>query len=343
MPKKSRISPQPRPLKLLFLVSIFLYIIPFLAACGRPQIGYISDPAWSGAFSASSREYKAGLAQAGYQVRDIKLDLSGLPSSLSLAIEGYAGKTVALSPLLGSEIQRLSPAFPEKTFILPGVSPEGEMANSYLANSDYLPGTRLMGQMAARVLGSGAVPLGKGKKADAAKVVIAEGDEDIARPLFFAAALLPLGESGDALEEAFRAGFSEAAPELAQEMILVRRIRDDRAEAESAVRELSSFSLRFLYIAAFSSAPAALDSVPPRGWVVAGQGLGSLDGIYPSLAASLENDWRALARSAASRAQAAGAARESLPAKIFRLKGDREGIFSKFPRLPSVFSGLVRR
>jgi hypothetical protein len=294
---------------LLVFTSIFF-------SCSRPVLPYICDPAWSGPLSADSKEAVLGLGRSGYRVEKIIFSMAELPSGLNSLLVSRKEKLIALSPFLGSEISRLHAIFPDKTFVIPGLAvPDG--LNAYGSRTDTAQAVELLGHIAAKTALNG----GSGSKAG----------------IFYAAAIFPVGPEGEAQKADFLRGFQAEITDTSREYLLVREVSEDKAEAVAAINDFVSYDVKFLFLSAGSSAQAALAAVPERGWTVAGMRLKELSGTHPSLAASVEDDWEALARRAMARSLAQtlskkAEASDSVPARILRLQGDRFGLFSNFNR-----------
>jgi hypothetical protein len=312
-----------------------LALASFLS-CGGTALDVVVDPIWNESFAAESKAFLSGARQAGFAPKLRVFPMDGLPESLSLAINGMKGSTVLLSPLFGSEITRLQASFPGKTFVLPGVELGVDMVGVYSSRSDILPAIGKMGHIGAEIARKSAAKASTG--ASARPEVLMGGNSPSSEDVVYVAALFPLGDEGDAQEEAFREGFDYGNGNSGRSLLAVRRVSENKAEAESIIRDFSSLTVSFLFISAGRESAAALAAVPERGWVVAGLRLKDLDGLHPQLAGSVEDDWKALAKAALGAATASGKARSDVPARILRLSGDREGVFSKISLNPSIFS-----
>jgi hypothetical protein len=286
------------------------------ASCAaRGELPYLRDPAWSGLLAADAEAAERGLSESGYRVRSLDFAMKDLPDGLNSLLVSRKEGIIALSPLFGSDIIRLHAIFPEKTFVIPGGEvPEG--INSFGSRSDFSAALEILGKMAA----------------DAAK----EKGKGASPGLFYAAALFPSNDEGEAQKTAFIRGFSAEIQDSSRDYLLTRSIGDDKAEAAAAIAYFASYDVKFLFLSAGPSSPDALAAVPERGWTVTGLRLKALSGTHPSLAASIEDDWEALARQALALARSApgeaSSATASVPGRILRLEGDRRGLFSNFKR-----------
>lgn len=301
LPRPVTAGPKRALLRLLPLLSGFL-----LLSCARPALAYMGDPAWLGPFSADAKAAARGLGRGGYSVSLVAVPMAGLPSGLNASILARKEGIVALSPFLGGDIGRLGPVFPDKTFVIPGLRvPEGVKA--FGSHTETGPALERLGRIAAKVV----------KKHEAAGIC-------------YAAAIFPRGEEGESEKEAFIRGFQAEISEISRDKLLDRSVAPEKVEAISAIVEFRSYNVKFLYLSAGAASADALAESPERGWTIAGMRLKDLSGRHPSLAASVEDDWEALGRAAMEGATAGSPPNAAVPARILRLKGDREGVFSEF-------------
>lgn len=305
----------PAPPRRPTLAGSILVACAALLACAcarpRPALPYICDPAWSNAFSADMRAASRGFRRAGTRVLPVAYPMADLPNGLNALIASRAEPRIALSPLIGSDVAGLHAVFPDKAFIVPGVAvPEG--AGAFGSRSDASRAIELLGHMAGK----------------AAK----KGNPGPSSAIRYAAAILLAGPEGESQKADFSRGFESEFPDSGIGRLLIRVVAEDKSEALAAITELSGYDVKFLFLSAGSVSAAVLDAVPERGWTVAGFRLKDLSGTHPGLAASIEDDWEGLARSALTRASASGEANAAVPARIIRLEGDRSGLFSDFTR-----------
>jgi hypothetical protein len=336
MRRQPDFKPRSRPGTQAAAFALSALALASILSCGGTALDCVVDPVWNESFPKESRDFLSGARQAGFAPRLRVFPMEGLPESLSLSINGLKGSMVLLSPLFGSEISRLQASFPGKTFILPGVELGVDMAGLYSSRSDILPAIGKMGQIGAEIAQGSKAKASTG--ASARPEVLMGGNSPSSEEVVYVAAIFPLGQEGDAQEEAFREGFGYGNKNSGKALLSLRRVSENKAEVESIIRDFSSLTVGFLFISAGRESAAALAAVPERGWVVAGLRLKDLEGFHPQLAGSVEDDWKALAKAALSEAKVSGKARSQVPARILRLSGDREGVFSKISFNPSIFS-----
>jgi len=256
-----------------------------LASCSRGEVLYLSDPAWETLRPGASADIERGLEDAGFRVRKSTLPMADPHGELFAAVNAFKGGKVALTPLLGLEAEGLVAAFPGKVAILPG-SPlsVGSPAVS-VSRSDRIGPMGSMGRAAAAYMAKVLEGMGGGK--------------DAPKPIAFAYAVFLDSMAEEAA--AFRAGYSGAAEGLGLpgDSLILETCPDDKTAGEALSRGVFSRDVRFLFIAAGQSSRFFAAAVPSRLCVAAGLEVESLAASSPSLAASLEEDFRTHAAAAA--------------------------------------------
>jgi|GEM_PF-3017235 hypothetical protein len=269
-----------------------------LSGCRAREALYISDPAWEAVFPAESHDLARGLADAGLRVRKLALPMQDARAELYEAVQATKAGYIVLSPLLGLEASSLSSAFPGKVFAVPGRPPAGSVLGSVSERGSAL---RAMGLAAALYLARVDAESGTGQGI----IEIPGQAHSVAPARPGALAIFQAGADSDALS--FKEGFLSGADQAgldASRLILIS-IADDRTEAEARARDLLSREIAFAFIAAGGLSKHFVNALPIRGCLAAGLGLRALASSRkgsgeagPALAASLEEDFRALAEAA---------------------------------------------
>jgi hypothetical protein len=285
-----------------FMLSLACLLFLF-TSCSSQRVLLLSDPIWEKAFPEDSADFLRGAREAGFAVRKIVLEMKEPHAELFSRLGGSAEPYVLLSPLLGLEAGSLADAFPRKKFLVPGPRPASALPYITLA-SDRPPALDAMGRAAARYLAAEI----------AAQDASGQGVDPGAAPVSFAYAVFLEGIEGDADSIAFQAAYAQEAATIGLPplSLILERVPDDRTIAESLSRSIFIRDVRFLFVSAGAGSKFFISALPARGCIAAGLGIRALSALSPNLAASLEEDYRGLARMALSKTTLARIAQAGL-------------------------------
>jgi hypothetical protein len=302
----------------LFNSSAKLALCLALASCSGRGALYVTDPVWEAAFADESGDILRGARDGGLSPDKSVLPMADSHAELFALVGGENTRRVILSPLLGLEARDLVAAFPGKLFIVPGAPPEEAFPGILAADSNKIPALGAMGKAAAAYL-------------DGELRALKASDPSGGRPPPVAYAYAVFLDSMEEEAGAFDAGFRAEA--LARggdpDALILERIADDRTVGESASRRVFDRDVRFLFAAAGASSKFFLGAVPARGCIAAGLGVRPLGASSPALAASLEEDYRAMTRLALGSASRAGDG--PAPRADLRLAVIRKDIAKRIP------------
>jgi hypothetical protein len=286
-----------------------------LAGCGGPAVLYLSDPVWEGAFAKESRDIGRGIADAGYKARKVTLAMDDPRTELFSAVLSAKERIIVLSPLLALDAEALASSFPQKLIALPGGRARPASASILSAASDAKASIEAMGVAAARFMAKGAREGAKGDKVDLGLGESPAPGAGGASPGLAAGVFSPT-EDGVAMAQAFRSGFESVAQEtgLGSGDLVIEMAGEDRAEAESRAAALFGSDIRFLFLDAGKASAYFINTAPTRGCLIAGRGIRRLGPLNPSVVASLEDDYRALAKASLALAKASLTLAKSGPA-----------------------------
>jgi hypothetical protein len=266
-----------------------------LHSCGGSGALYIADPVWEAAFPDESRDVLRGARDGGLRPDKAVLPMSDAHAELFALAGGSKARRIILSPLLGLEARDLVAAFPGKIFVVPGARADEAFPGMLAAVSDGVPALAAMGRAAAAYL-------------DGEREALAAADPSGTAPppvvYAYAVFLDTMEEAANAFDEAFRAEARARGGDPSA--LILERIADDRTVGESASRHVFDRDVRFLFAAAGASSKFFLGAVPARGCIAAGLDVRPLKASSPALAASLEEDYRALTRLALGSASRSG-------------------------------------